>query len=133
MRNWIHKYGITICFDGWDKIAQCPLLHIMFVYLNGDVFIGSIDIIGEWKDTHYICNALVGCIETIGIDNIMQICTNKRNVTNLLIGHFPSLYFQGCVVHYLDLLLEDWTKTTWAKWIVKKTKVNFFSYNNTMC
>jgi hypothetical protein len=36
---------------------------------------------------------------------------------------FPSLYFQGRVVHCLDLLLEDWGKTTWVKRIVKKAKV----------
>jgi hypothetical protein len=30
--NLIHKYGITICFDGWDNVAQCPLLNVMFVF-----------------------------------------------------------------------------------------------------
>jgi len=44
-------------------------------------------------------------------------------VRHLLICHFPNLYFQGCVVHCLDLLLEDWGEITWAKQIVKKTKV----------
>jgi hypothetical protein len=102
----------------------------MLVYLNGDVFISSIDIIGERNDTHYICNALAGYIKTIGIDNIVQICidnaSSMRSVTNLLIGHFPSLYLQGSVVHYLYLLLEDWRKTTWAKQIMKKEFLNFF-------
>jgi hypothetical protein len=46
-----------------------------------------------------------------------------KSETNLPICCFPSLYFQGCVVHFLDLLLEDWGKTTWAKQIVKKVKV----------
>jgi hypothetical protein len=77
---------------------------------NGDVFIGSIDTTREWKDAHYICNALAGYIEIIKVDNIVQICTNNvlsmRNATNLLIRHFPSLYFQGYVIHCLDLLLE---------------------------
>ncbi len=126
-QNAICKYGATICFNGWDNV-DCP---------NGDVFIGSIDTIGEWKDTYYICNALGGYIKTIGIDNIVQICTNNvsnmKSVTDLLICHFPSLYFQGCVVHYLDLLLEDWGKTTWVKQIVKKVKLLFLLYNNTRC
>jgi hypothetical protein len=59
---------------------------------NDDVFIGSIDTIGEQKDAHYICNALVGYIKTIGVDNIVQICTdnvsNMKNVANFLIRHF---------------------------------------------
>jgi len=83
----------------------------MFICPSGNVFIGSIHTTREWKDAHYICNALTGYIKTIGINNIVQICTNNasnmRSATNLLIHHFPSLYFQGCVIHCLDLLLED--------------------------
>jgi hypothetical protein len=46
-----------------------------------------------------------------------------RSAANLLVRCFPSLCFQGCVVHCLDLLLEDWGKITWVKGIVKKAKV----------
>jgi hypothetical protein len=110
MWNSIHKYRAPICSNGWDNVAQHPLLNIMFTCPNGDVFISSIDTIGERKDAHYICNTLGRYNETIGID-IIQICTNNasnvRSVVNLLIHRFPSLYFQGCVVHCLDLLLED--------------------------
>jgi len=49
-----------------------------------------------------------------------------RSEIDLLIRHFPSFYFQGYATHCLDLLLEDWGKTTWAKQIVKKVKVVFF-------
>jgi len=77
---------------------------------SGNVFIGSIDSIGDWKDAHYICNALVGYIGTIGVYNIVQICienvSNMKRAANLLIRHFPNLYFQSCVIHCLDLLLE---------------------------
>jgi len=46
-----------------------------------------------------------------------------KSASNLLIRHFSNLYFQGCVTHCLDLLLEDWGKGTWVKQIVKKAKV----------
>jgi len=91
----------------------------MFACPNGDVFIGSIDTIAEQKDDHYICNALVGNIKTIGIDNIVQIYTNNvsnmRSATDFLICCFPSLYYQNYIIHCVDLLLEDGEKTTWAK------------------
>jgi hypothetical protein len=32
----------------------------MFACPSGDVFVGSIDTIGERKDAYYICNALGG-------------------------------------------------------------------------
>jgi hypothetical protein len=38
-----------------------------------------------------------------------------KNVVDLLISHFPSLYFQGFVIHCLNLGLEDWGKATWAR------------------
>jgi hypothetical protein len=65
---------------------------------SGNVFMGSIDSIGEWKDAHYICNALVGYIGTIGVYNIVQICTknvsNMKSATNLLIHHFQTFIFK---------------------------------------
>jgi hypothetical protein len=59
-RTWnsIHKYGTTICSDGWDNVAWCPLLNVMFACPSGDVFISSIKSTREWKDAHYIYNAL---------------------------------------------------------------------------
>ncbi len=52
---------------------------------------------------------MVEYIETIR-NNIIQIyinnALNMKSEVDLLIYHFPSLYFQGCVIHFLDLLLE---------------------------
>jgi len=45
-----------------------------------------------------------------------------NSVVDLLICHFPSFYFEGCVIHCLDFPLEDQGKTTWVKWIMKKVK-----------
>jgi hypothetical protein len=78
---------------------------------NGDVFMGSIDTTRERKDAHYIYNALGGYNKTIGVNKIVQNSIDNvlsmKNVANLLIHYFPNLYFQGCVAHGLDLLLED--------------------------
>jgi len=53
---------------------------------------------------------MVEYIETIRINNIIQIyinnALNMKSEIDLLIYHFPSHYFQGCVTHFLDLLLE---------------------------
>jgi hypothetical protein len=52
IQNYIHKYGATICLNGWDNVARHPLLNMMFVCPNGDVFLSAIDIMGKRKDTH---------------------------------------------------------------------------------
>ncbi len=130
----IHKYGATICFHGWDNITWCPWLNVMLVCPNGDVFIGSIDTIGEWKDAHSICNTSSGYIKTIGIDDIVQICTNNvlsmRSATDLLIHCFPSLYFQGYVAHCLQLLLG---KNCMGKINCEKNENCCFFHTTTLC
>jgi hypothetical protein len=56
----------------------------MFACASGDVFIGSINT----TDAHYICNTLGGYIETIRVNDIIQIfvanASNMRIATNLL-------------------------------------------------
>jgi hypothetical protein len=99
----------------------------MLACSSGNVFIGSIDIIGERRMPITYVMHWVDTLKTIGVDNIVQICTDivlsMRSVVDLLIHHSSSFYFQVCVVHFLDLLLEDWGKTTWAKQITKKVKI----------
>jgi hypothetical protein len=77
--NWIHKYGATICFNGWDSVARHPLFNIMFDCPNGDIFIGSIDATREQKDAHYICNALGGYIKTIHYNKTISFSVLKFN------------------------------------------------------
>jgi hypothetical protein len=68
----------------------------------------------ECKDVHYMCNALVGYIETIGMDNIVQIyknnASNMWNAINLLIHHFSKSLLSKLFSSCLDMLLEDWGK-----------------------
>jgi hypothetical protein len=75
---------------------------------------------------------LVGYIESVGAENIVQFyidnVLNMQNVTDFLIHYFPSIYFQSCVIHCLDLLLQDWGKKTWVKQILPM-KLLFFMDN----
>ena len=52
--NSIEKYGITICCDGWDNIQNRPLLNVVQCGPNGDLFLGTINTIGNHKDHQYI-------------------------------------------------------------------------------
>jgi hypothetical protein len=62
---------------------------MMFACPNGDVFLGVIDTTKECKNAHYICNALVKYIETIGMDNIVQIyIENFSNMVNAWLRSF---------------------------------------------
>jgi hypothetical protein len=51
-KNSIHKYGVTILLDGMDNANSPPLLNIMFICSNKDLFLKAIDTIGDWKDAY---------------------------------------------------------------------------------
>ncbi len=114
IKNSIHKYGATICSDGWDNINSCPLVNIMFICPNGDFFLEAIDTTRDQKDAQYICNALVEHIQNVGVDNVVQICidnaSNMQSALDILKVRYPTLYFQGCAAHFFDLLLGYWGK-----------------------
>jgi len=46
------QIGTTIYYDVWSNVARHPLLNVMFVYPNGNVFIGAIDTTWECKDAY---------------------------------------------------------------------------------
>jgi hypothetical protein len=48
------------------------MLNMMFACLSGDVFIGSINTTREWKDAHYICNALAKYIEPLELTTLYK-------------------------------------------------------------
>ncbi len=54
---FINMECAQISFDGWDNIAQHPLLNIILACPSGNVSISTSDTIKEQKDAHYICNA----------------------------------------------------------------------------
>lgn len=122
----IHKYGVTICSDGWDNVTHRPLMNVMLACTSGEVFLGSIDTTGECKDATYVANCMGDYIDEVGAQNVVQVCTdNAANMLAagaLLLRRFPHIYFQGCSAHALDLLLEDWGKQDWITSMVKKAK-----------
>jgi hypothetical protein len=45
-----------------------------------------------------------------------------KAVADIITDKYPHIYFQGCAVHAMNLLLEDWRKATWMKEVVKKSR-----------
>jgi hypothetical protein len=98
----------------------------MFVCPNKDLFLKAIDTTRDRKDAQYICNALIKYIQNMGVDNVVHICmdnaSNMQSASNMLRFRYPTIYFQGCAAHYLDLLLGDWGKEPWVKPLVSYAK-----------
>jgi hypothetical protein len=45
-----------------------------------------------------------------------------KAAADIIIDKYPHIYFQGCAIQAMNLLLEDWRKVTWMKEVVKKSR-----------
>jgi hypothetical protein len=62
----IEIYGATICTNGWDNVTCLQLINIMLLCLTGDIFLGSINTIGNKKTKAYIATKLKKFIDDVG-------------------------------------------------------------------
>ena len=112
--NSVDKYSVTLCCDGWDNVQNWPLLNMVQCGTKGDVFLGTIDTTGNHKDHTYVATQILSFVRKLGVDNVIQICTDNAPVMSLaaydVVWINRHMYIQGCAVHCLDLLLEDWTQ-----------------------
>jgi hypothetical protein len=75
------------------------------------------------KDAVYIADVIKRYLIKIGPENVVQVCTDNasvmRKAVSIVWQQWPHLYFQGCMAHALNLLLQDWGLPQWASSIVE--------------
>ena len=112
--------------DGWIFVSSRPLLNAMLVSPAGELFLGAVDTTSNEKTAEYMASIMLKFIEQVGPHNIVQVCTDNAsamlNASRLVVQKYPHIYIQGCAAHAMDLLLEDWGKTTWIKETLHKAK-----------
>ena len=122
----IETYGVSLCSDGWNNVVHRLLMNIMLSCPAGDIFLGSVDTLGNKKTKEYITGELKKFIEQIGPMKVSHICTdnaaNMLGAVDKVIETYPYIYKQGCATHALDLLLEDWAKIPQFKDLIAKAK-----------
>jgi hypothetical protein len=98
----------------------------MLVFPATRQFLGAVDTTGYPKTAEYQASIMEKYIEEVGPQNVVQICTDNASsmkaAADIITDKYPHIYFQGCVVHAMNLLLEDWGKATWMKEVVKKSR-----------
>jgi hypothetical protein len=117
-KMFIRIYGATLAEDGWSSINNHPLLNMMCVSSAGEEFLGAIDTSGYMKDAVYIADVIKRYLIEVGLQNVVQVCMDNANVMRKAISivqqQWPHLYFQGCMAHALNLLLQDWGLPQWV-------------------
>jgi len=88
---------------------------------SGEQFLQSVDTSGAKKNVLYLASILEKFIEQVGPTNAVQLTIDNKLVNlvawNLITRRYPHIFFQGCVVHALNLLL----------------KLYFYANNNIQC
>jgi hypothetical protein len=122
----IRKFGTTLAVDGWSSITNHPLFNAMLVSPATEQFLGAVDTTGYPKTAEYQASIMEKYLEEVGPQNIVQICTDNTSsmkaAADIITDKYPHIYFQGCIVHAMNLLLEDWGRATWMKEVVKKLR-----------
>ena len=79
--------------------------------LSGVCFIQSVDCSSENKDGKYIFELVDKGIEDIGVKNVVQVVTDNARANEAAASYLrakrPSIYWNGCTAHYINLMLED--------------------------
>jgi hypothetical protein len=115
-----------LAIDGWSSVTNRPLFNAMLVSLATEQFLGAVDTTGYPRTAEYQASIMEKYIEEVGPQNIVQICTDNASsmkvAADIITDKYLHIYFQGCAVHAMNLLLEDWGKATWMKEVVKKSR-----------
>ena len=126
MTHSVRKFGTTLAFDGWSLCTNQPLFNAMIVPPAGEHFLGSVDTSGHKKTAEYQASIIEKYIEEVGPNNVVQIATDNASImkaaTDIITTKYSHIYFQGCVVHAMNLLLGDLAKAKWIAEVVQKAK-----------
>lgn len=108
--SW-EQTGCTIMTDAWTDRKGRGVMNLVVHSAHGVCFLDSVDCSGERKDGKYIFDLVDKCIEEIGEANVVQVVTDNASVNtaaaSLLTAKRPSIFWNGCAAHCLDLMLED--------------------------
>jgi hypothetical protein len=122
-KMFIRTYGVTLVGNGWSSVNNHPLLNMMCVSPAGKEFLEAIDTSGHMKDAVYIANVIKRYLIEVGPENVVQVCTDNasvmRKAVSIVQQQWPHLYFQECMAHVLNLLLQDWGLPQWASFVVE--------------
>lgn len=109
--NAWNDYGVSIVSDGWTNVKGKPLINVLGVSATGAVFLSSHDYSDRFKTGINIAEPLLKTIESIGPYNVIQVITdnaaNCKAAGAIIEDRYPNIFWSGCLVHTLNLLMHD--------------------------
>ncbi|KAJ1276771.1 hypothetical protein BS78_05G240500 [Paspalum vaginatum] len=102
----------------------------------GVCFLDSVECSSVKKDGNFIFDLVDSCIKDIGEENVVQVVTDNASsnlaAAALLKAKRPSIFWNGCAAHTIDLMLEDIGKIKQVdQTIVRARAFTAFIYSHT--
>eukprot|EP00253_Pinus_taeda_P007184 PITA_07184 len=111
--------GCTLVSDGWTDRQSRPLMNTLDCCPEGVIHLSTINCMDKTKIAEYLFQILKDTILSIGEDNVVQVVTDNASncvrAGELLMEHFPKLFWTPCVAHCIDLALHDIGKIGWVQ------------------
>jgi hypothetical protein len=122
--------------DAWTDKRGRGVMNLVVHSAYGVYFLDSVDCSAVKKDGRYIFELVDKCIEEIGVQNVVQVVTDNARpneaAASLLRAKHPSIFWNGCAAHTIDLMLEDIGKMPRVAATISKAKcLTVFLYAHT--
>ncbi|XP_066385011.1 uncharacterized protein [Miscanthus floridulus] len=128
--------GCSVMIDAWTDKRGRGVMNLVVHSAYGVCFLDSVDCLAVKKDGRYIFELVDKCIEEIGVQNVVQVVTDNaipnEAVASLLKAKYPSIFWNGCAAHTIDLMLKDIGKMPKVAATISKAKcLTVFLYAHT--
>jgi hypothetical protein len=129
-------HGCSVMTDAWTDKRGRGVMNLVVHNAYGVYFLDSVDCSAVKKDGRYIFELVDKCIEEIGVQNVVQVVTDNARpneaAVSLLRAKHPSIFWNGCAAHTIDLMLEDIGKMPRVAATISKAKcLTVFLYAHT--
>ena len=99
-----------------------PFVNTLTCCPQGVIHLSTIDCMNKTKSVEYVFQLLRDTILSIGEDKVVQVVTdNASNCVQdgeLLMKHFPKIFWTPCATHCIYLALHDIGKIPWVHEVI---------------
>jgi hypothetical protein len=115
------EVGVSIVSDGWTSVKNQHLINVIGVSASGAVFLAAHDSSSISATSQNISELLLKTIDEVGPFNVIQVITdnaaNCKGAGKIIERMHPHIFWSGCLVHTLNLLMHDIVKHKECGWI----------------
>jgi hypothetical protein len=103
--------GCTIMSGGWTDGRSYTRINFLVSFLQGTIFLKSIDASSRVKDAQLFLQLLDEVVVELGVENVVHVIIDNASnyvvVGRSLWAKHPTIFQTPCIAHCLDLMLED--------------------------